>query len=107
LSIALVNGNPVQVGLLLVGAINIFFLFELVRIVMEQSQKRKLELVGKFDKSAKPADTKFMRTNYMAQKIGKQTLIFPPEFYFSLQKGETVQLFYTPIFKIVVGYDKK
>jgi uncharacterized integral membrane protein len=103
---ALANKNPVHFALFLVGLLNVFFLFELVRVIMDSGQKRKMEVVGSFDKTARSADSFLMRTGYVTQKIGKQTLIFPPQIYFAMQKGDYVQVFCTPIFRIVVSCEK-
>lgn len=100
---AVLNKNPVQFVLFLVGLLCAFFLFELVRIVMDSGQKKKIEIIGTFNKQGKSADNALMKTNYMLQKVAGHNLLFPPEVYFSLDKGDQVRLFCTPIFKIVVG----
>ncbi len=100
---AVLNKNPVQFVLFLTAMLCTFFLFELVRIAMDSAQKKKIEIICVFDKYGKSADNRLMKTNYMAQKVAGHTLLFPPEIYFSLDKGNHVRLFCTPIFKIVVG----
>ena len=84
---AVLNKNPVQFVLFLVGLLCVFFLFELVRIAMDSGQKKKVEIIGTFSKEGKSADNMFMKTNYMSQKIAGHTLLFSPETYFSLDKG--------------------